>query len=180
MKAIKNIVKNNALVGLGAAVAVGTMLGMKKVADKHKAELSKTKTHQKMTEMLGKAVETGTGVVSTVKDDINTVIDTVKTEATAVAKKVGSDDTDEPTVTTEDEETADLPEPVKAEDVVARTNEADAALEALKNEKLAAKPADDHAEGIAPVASETVKKANAKPAKAKTTARKPPVQKDKD
>lgn len=195
MKAMKKAMTTSTLIGLGAAVAVGTVIGVKKVADKHKTELGNTKTHQKMTELLDKAKETGTGVAATVKEDITTVIDTVKTEAATVAKKIKSDeDAPDDTAEAKEDETPDLPKPVKTEDVVARTKEAETVVENVKNGKLKdtadkksseeKKPAppkvEDHAAGIAPAAdTEAVKKANAKPVKA-TTARETPVQKDKN
>lgn len=182
----KSWVGNKAWFGLGLAVLIGAAaVVVKKVAAKDKSEDSSKKYHKTPEKSMSeKAVKVGSDLASNVKDGLDTVADTVKTETVAAAQKLAPNSEDT-TSKDEDSKEEEIPEPVKAAAVVMQTEKADTKAETAKNnaakEKLkeqASTPVDDKPAATkkvkevptpkeAATQSVTVKKTNAKPEKAK-------------
>lgn len=82
MKPVKNLLENDkarATIGMGLSAAIGVAVGMKAVAKKHKNNLSSSPTAVKLA---NKAAE----VKDNIREDINTVVSSVKAETASVPK----------------------------------------------------------------------------------------------
>lgn len=194
MKKLTNLIKNTdpkKIVVLGVATAIGTAKGVKIVAAKHKEALANSDVKKKAAKVVSTTLATGSKVVGEIKEDLNTVAGAVKDQsANTACARCKNNEPAKPCCketsgcnkeecgknkcgkTAEAEVT--LPEPVKADDVVAANKEADLVAEAIKNTEA---KAEEVAKNIEKKTAATRKpraprtaKANAKPVAAKEDA----------
>lgn len=149
MKKLTNLIKSpetKKMIGLGVATAIGAAKGVKTVAEKRKADLANSEAKKKVTEAVLTAVAAGNKVVSGVREDLNIVVGSAKSQSCAArCAHCAVNNTYKPCCTdgksckveTHVEEEVTV-EPVKAEEVVAAQEEADKVAETLKNDMLKA------------------------------------------
>lgn len=159
MTLLSDIIKNTSAktwVGLGVAAAIGTTAGVKRVVKRRKANLDDTELVKKVNDLFNTALGTSASVVATareagasvaenVREDIKTIVESVKSEKACVSRcsHCVIKDTfkpccsDKKSCKAESEATTDetLPEPVKATDVADAHKESDALSETEKNEE---------------------------------------------
>lgn len=148
-KALKTV-NPNALIGLGVAAAIGTAAGVSTVAKKRTQEVKDSQPSQKLTSALNTTLKVGSGVISGIKDDFNTVVESVKSQTKgSCASECGhcaTRSTFSPCCTdgkdckSAKKEEAVTPEPVKAETVVKDAEKAETKSAAAKK-PAARKPA---------------------------------------
>lgn len=183
MKKLTNLIKSpetKKMISLGVATAIGAAKGVKTVADKRKAELKNSETKKKVTKAVLTTVAVGSKVVSGVREDLNIVLGSAKSQSCAArCAHCAVKDTYKPCCTDGksckvdasapvEEET--VAEPVKAAEVVATQEEADKVAETLKNDVLKAEKRAAEADAKRAARkprTPRVQKENAKPVSAK-------------
>jgi hypothetical protein len=177
MKKLTNLIKNTdtkKIIGLSVATAVGAAYGVKTVAKKRKQDLANSNAKQKVTEVLSSTVAAGAKVVGGLREDLSTVIGSAK-EKSCAARCAHCKEKDtfkpcckdgEPCKVKNSQEDAPS-EPVKADEVVAAQEEADALAEKLKNDVLKAEKRAASNETKKKATTPRAAKANAKPVSVK-------------
>lgn len=152
MKKLTNLIKSanpKKILNLGVSTAIGAANGVATVAKKRKEDLSNSEAKKTVEKALNKTLVAGSKVVTGIREDIDIVLGSAKSQSCAArCAHCEVKDTYKPCckdgkackAKNAIEEVVEevVPEPVKAEEVVAEKTEEDTLAETLKNDVLKA------------------------------------------
>jgi hypothetical protein len=132
------------MIGIGVANAVVAANGVKTVAKKRTEGLANLEAKKKATGLLNSTLKAGANIVGSIREDIDIVVGAAKTQQCAArCEHCAVKDTYKPCCKDGEackvknaENESETPEPVKAADVIAQHEEADAVAEVIKNEEV--------------------------------------------